>query len=197
MSTEPPDDWSCLTTPGAGGPRDGLLPVPLTRSIQTRPPSPCGGLPTPALRCGGGGGGGGGAGAKCAGFGCPPPQMCPSVPPPPPPPRSPAPCITLQALSTFEQRAGWARQGLTAQCATVTEWAIGSPEVHRPQVWLELHAQCSDTYACNGPVQQERQEPGVTPLNIALFGSSLSHVEVRTSENLRRTGWHRAYGTYS
>ena len=28
VSTEPPDDLSCLTTPGVGRPRDGLLPVP-------------------------------------------------------------------------------------------------------------------------------------------------------------------------
>ena len=62
VSTEPPDDLSCLTTPGVGRPGDGLLPVPLTRGIQTHPPSPCGGLPTPAPTCvvtclGGGGGG--------------------------------------------------------------------------------------------------------------------------------------------
>ena len=40
--TEPPDDLSCLTTPGVGCPGDGLLPVPLTRCIQTHTPSPCG-----------------------------------------------------------------------------------------------------------------------------------------------------------
>ena len=34
VSTEPPDDLSCLTTPGVGRPRDGLLPVPLSRCIQ-------------------------------------------------------------------------------------------------------------------------------------------------------------------
>ena len=34
VSTEPPDDLSCLTTPGVGRPGDGLLPVPLTRGIQ-------------------------------------------------------------------------------------------------------------------------------------------------------------------
>ena len=34
VSTEPPDDLSCLTTPGVGRPGDGLLPVPLTRCIQ-------------------------------------------------------------------------------------------------------------------------------------------------------------------
>ena len=28
VSTEPPDDLSCLTTPGVGRPGDGLLPVP-------------------------------------------------------------------------------------------------------------------------------------------------------------------------
>ena len=31
VSTEPPDDLFCLTTPGVGRPGDGLLPVPLTR----------------------------------------------------------------------------------------------------------------------------------------------------------------------
>ena len=44
-----PDDLACSTTPGVGCPRDGLLPVPLTRCIQMHTPSPCGGLPTPAL----------------------------------------------------------------------------------------------------------------------------------------------------
>ena len=34
VSMEPPDDLSCLTTPGVGCPGDGLLPVPLTRCIQ-------------------------------------------------------------------------------------------------------------------------------------------------------------------
>ena len=53
VSTEPPDDLSCLTTPGVGHPGDGPLPVPLTRGIQTHTPSPCGGLPTPALTCAG------------------------------------------------------------------------------------------------------------------------------------------------
>ena len=42
VSTEPPDDLSCLTTPGVGRPRDGLLPVPLTRCIQMHTPRPCG-----------------------------------------------------------------------------------------------------------------------------------------------------------
>ena len=41
VSTEPLDDLSCLTTPGAGCPGDGLLPVPLTRCIQMHTPSPC------------------------------------------------------------------------------------------------------------------------------------------------------------
>ena len=49
VSTEPPDDVSGLTTPGVGRPGDGLLPVPLTGCIQTHTPSPCGGLPSPAL----------------------------------------------------------------------------------------------------------------------------------------------------
>ena len=49
VSTEPPDDLSCLTTPGVGRPGGGLLPVPLTRGIQMHTPSPCGGLPTPEL----------------------------------------------------------------------------------------------------------------------------------------------------
>ena len=51
VSTVPLDDLSCLTTPGVGCPRDGLLPVPVTRGIQMHTPSPCGGLPTPALTC--------------------------------------------------------------------------------------------------------------------------------------------------
>ena len=41
VSTEPPDDLSCLTTPGFGCPRDGLLPVPLTKCIQRHTTSPC------------------------------------------------------------------------------------------------------------------------------------------------------------
>ena len=49
VSMEPPDDLSYLTTPGVGCPGDGLLPRPLTRCIQMHTPSPCGGLPTPAL----------------------------------------------------------------------------------------------------------------------------------------------------
>ena len=51
VSTEPLDDLSCLTTPGVGRPREGLLPVPLTGCIQLHTPSPCGGLPTLALTC--------------------------------------------------------------------------------------------------------------------------------------------------
>ena len=43
VSTEPPDDLSCLTTPGVGRPRDGLLPVPLTRGIRMHPPNSKGG----------------------------------------------------------------------------------------------------------------------------------------------------------
>ena len=43
VSTEPPDDLSCLTTPGVGCPGDGLLPVPLTRGIWMHTPSPGGG----------------------------------------------------------------------------------------------------------------------------------------------------------
>ena len=38
VSTEPPDDVSCLTTPGVGRPGDGPLPVPLTGCIQMHPP---------------------------------------------------------------------------------------------------------------------------------------------------------------
>ena len=33
VSTEPPDDLSCLTTPGSALPETGLLPVPLTVDI--------------------------------------------------------------------------------------------------------------------------------------------------------------------
>ena len=36
---------------GSAVPETGLLPVPLTRGIQMHTPSPCGGLPTPALTC--------------------------------------------------------------------------------------------------------------------------------------------------
>ena len=43
VSTEPPDDLSCLTTPGVGRPGDGLLPVSLTRGIQMHTPSSGGG----------------------------------------------------------------------------------------------------------------------------------------------------------
>ena len=43
VSTEPPDDLSCLTTAGVGRPGDGLLPVPLTRCIQMHTRGPCGG----------------------------------------------------------------------------------------------------------------------------------------------------------
>ena len=50
VSTEPPDDLSCLTTPGVGRPGDGLWPVRLTRGTQRHTSSPCGGLPTPADR---------------------------------------------------------------------------------------------------------------------------------------------------
>ena len=46
VSTEPPHDLSCMTTPRVGCPGDGLLPMPLTRGIQMHTPSPCGGLPT-------------------------------------------------------------------------------------------------------------------------------------------------------
>ena len=42
VSTEPPDDLSCSTTPGVGRPGDGLLPVPLTRGIQMHTLSPRG-----------------------------------------------------------------------------------------------------------------------------------------------------------
>ena len=49
VSTEPLDDLSCLDSSGVSCPRDGLLPVPLTRCMQMHTPSPCGGLPTPAL----------------------------------------------------------------------------------------------------------------------------------------------------
>ena len=51
VSTEPLDDLSSLTTPGVGCRGDGLLPVPLTKCIQMHTPSPCRGLPTPALTC--------------------------------------------------------------------------------------------------------------------------------------------------
>ena len=44
---EPLDDLSCLTSPGVGCPRDGLLPVPLTRCIQVHTASPGGGGDSP------------------------------------------------------------------------------------------------------------------------------------------------------
>ena len=44
VSTEPRDDVSCFDYSGG-------RPVPLTRGIQMHTPSPCGGLPTPALTC--------------------------------------------------------------------------------------------------------------------------------------------------
>ena len=50
VSTEPLDDF-LFDNSGVGCPGDGLLPVPLTRCIQMHTPSPCGGLPTPALTC--------------------------------------------------------------------------------------------------------------------------------------------------
>ena len=53
VSTEPPDDLSCLTTPGVGRPRDGAV---ARAADQMHTPSPCGGLPTPALTMLGGGG---------------------------------------------------------------------------------------------------------------------------------------------
>ena len=37
----PLGDLSCLTTPGVGCPKDGLLPVLLTRCLQMHTPSPC------------------------------------------------------------------------------------------------------------------------------------------------------------
>ena len=36
VSTEPPDDLSCLATPGISRPGDGLLPVSLTRAKASR-----------------------------------------------------------------------------------------------------------------------------------------------------------------
>ena len=66
VSTEPLDDLSCLTTPGVGCPRDGLLPVPLTVD-QVHPDAHSEtmlGLPTPALTCVGVSGGGGGVRTK-------------------------------------------------------------------------------------------------------------------------------------
>ena len=44
VSMEPLHDLSYLTTLGVGRPRDGLVPVPLTRGIQMHTPSPCGGF---------------------------------------------------------------------------------------------------------------------------------------------------------
>ena len=50
VSTEPPDDLSCLTAPGVGCPGDGPLPVPLTRGMGG------GGGGRASLERGGGGG---------------------------------------------------------------------------------------------------------------------------------------------
>ena len=61
VSTEPPDDLSCLTTPGVGCPGDRLFLVPLTRGIQMQTRSPCGVRSIPAP--------GGGGGADRAGTG--------------------------------------------------------------------------------------------------------------------------------
>ena len=79
VSTEPPDDLSCSTTAGIGRPRDGLLPVPLTRGIQMHTPSLGGGggkeethfhgtpiVPASARAC---------PGARRPP--CPPPCLCP------------------------------------------------------------------------------------------------------------------------
>ena len=103
VSTEPPDDLSCLTTPGVGRPGDGLLPVPLTGCIQRHIPSPCGGLPT---------GEGGSTALPCRCKPCcsvPPPNCSPPTafandsdpfsrslqpPPSPPPPPCPGPSST-------------------------------------------------------------------------------------------------------
>ena len=41
VSMEPLDDLSWFDYSGIGCPRDGLLPVPLTRCIQMHTPSPC------------------------------------------------------------------------------------------------------------------------------------------------------------
>ena len=51
VSTEPPDDLSCLTTPGVGCPGGGPLPVPLTRGIQMHTPSPCAGSESSTALC--------------------------------------------------------------------------------------------------------------------------------------------------
>ena len=47
VSTEPPDDLSCLTTPGVGRPRDGLLPVQLRGGGRIQGPGPAAPPPPP------------------------------------------------------------------------------------------------------------------------------------------------------
>ena len=69
VSTEPPDDLSCLTTPGVGRPGDGVVACAVDQGHpDAHTPSPCGGLLTPALTCARrwwGNGGGGGTGTGC------------------------------------------------------------------------------------------------------------------------------------
>ena len=57
VSTEPPDDLSCLTTPGVGRPGDGAVARAVDQGHPDAPSESIGGLPTPALTWGGGGGG--------------------------------------------------------------------------------------------------------------------------------------------
>ena len=144
VSTEPPDDLSCLTTPGVGCPGDGLLPVPLTRCIQMHTPSPCGRLPTPAAW----------------------------APPPAPPTHAPtsqnfssgkkytAPhctalpctawhCMALQCLG--------ARQTSAVQCSGV--WAGGGEESGEGEGEGKVHRQC----ATPAPPEQTHRPPYGTP----------------------------------
>ena len=58
VSTEPPDDLSCLTTPGVGRPGDGAVARAVDQGHPDAPSESTLGLPTPALTCAHQGGGG-------------------------------------------------------------------------------------------------------------------------------------------
>ena len=51
VSTEPPDDLSCLTTPGVGRPGDGAVARAGDQVHPDAPSESMWGLPTPALTC--------------------------------------------------------------------------------------------------------------------------------------------------
>ena len=51
VSTEPPDDLSCLTTPGVGRPRNRAVARAVDQGHPDAHPEPMLCLPTPALNC--------------------------------------------------------------------------------------------------------------------------------------------------